>query len=73
MLNSNKLYNNADSFSMAFDEAWLKNNSSEEVNESIEGKLEKILNKINDHPFLINNPEEARKVAIFRIRLLNLK
>ncbi len=73
MFNSNKIYNNADSFSMAFDEAWKTNNSQEEVAQSKEDKLEKILNIVKDHPFLKNSPNEARRVANFRIRLLKLK
>ncbi len=73
MINSSKVYNNADSFSMVFDEAWKSNDfEKEEVNNKVD-KLEKVLDSIKDHPFLQNCPSEARKVAQFRIRLLNLK
>ena len=31
-----------------------------------------VLEKIKDHPFLIDSPSVAQEVAQFRIRLLNL-
>ncbi len=57
-----KIYNNADSFAMSFDEEW----------ESIECddlrlKIDKVFELLCDHPFLISNPENARKMAEFRI------
>ncbi len=72
MLYSNKVYDNADSFSMAFDEAWRKDQTPEQIILNKNEKLERILSNIKDHPFLINSPIEARKVAEFRIRLLKL-
>ena len=69
MTNSNNNYNNADSFAMAFDEAWKKFKVKKE-NEN--NKLEKVIESISDHPFFLSNPLEARRVAQFRIRLLNL-
>ena len=66
--------NNADSFAIAFDEAWktviakAKETSLDQTE-----KINLVLCKIEDHPFLIENPEKAREVAIFRIKLLNLK
>ena len=65
--------NNADSFAMFFDEAWKKqakdkNNTELDQNE----KLNIALSEINEHPFLKNFPSQAREVAVFRIRLLNL-
>ena len=66
------LYNNADSFAMAFDEAWkdsdLGNNNDIKTDEKIEIAFEKIKN----HPFLISNPIQSRNVALFRINLLGL-
>ena len=71
---NNMLMNNADSFAMAFDEAWKQEISNRELKEMTqEKKIDLALSKITDHPFLSNNPSEARKVARFRIRLLNLK
>ena len=60
-----KLYNNADSFSMAFDEEWEKI-KCEDKNK----KIKKIIEVLNDHPFVVSNPEMAVKIANFRINLL---
>ena len=60
-----KLYNNADSFSMAFDEEWGKI-KCEDKNE----KIKKVLELLSDHPFVISNPEMVEKIANFRINLL---
>ena len=72
MLNDNKIYDNADSFAMAFDEAWKKDQSMKQKEISQEDKLERVLAVIENHPFILNSPIEARRVAKFRIRLLNL-
>ena len=60
-----KLYNNADSFSMAFDEEWEKI-KCEDKNK----KIKKVIELLSDHPFVISNPEMAKKIANFRIKLL---
>ena len=69
---SENLYNNADSFAMAFDAAWkdcdLGNNKDIKIDEKIEIALEKIKN----HHFLISNPIQSKNVALFRIKLLGL-
>ena len=57
-----KLYNNADSFAMSFDEAWKKINC-----EDSRLKIDKVFKLLSDHPFLVSNPENARKMAEFRI------
>ena len=57
-----KLYDNADSFAMSFDEEW-KNIDCEDLNL----KINKVLELLNDHPFLVSNPENERKMAEFRI------
>ena len=66
------LYNNADSFAMAFDTAWkdcdLGNNKDIKIDEKIEIAFEKIKN----HPFLISNPIQSKNIALFRIKLLGL-
>jgi len=66
------LYNNADSFAMAFDAAWkdcgLENNN--DIN--IEEKIKITFEKLKTHPFLIKNPIEAKNLALFRIKLLGL-
>ena len=60
-----KLYNNADSFSMAFDEEWEKI-KCEDKNK----KIKKVIELLSEHPFVISNPETAEKIANFRINLL---
>ena len=57
-----KLYDNADSFAMSFDEEW-KNIE----NEDFGSKIDKVFELLSDHPFLVSNPENARKMAEFRI------
>ncbi len=69
---SENLYNNADSFAMAFDAAWkdfdLGNNKDLKTDEKIEQTFEIIKN----HPFLISNPIQSKDIALFRIKLLGL-
>tara|TARA_B100001989_G_scaffold245761_1_gene215854 strand:+ start:291 stop:497 length:207 start_codon:yes stop_codon:yes gene_type:complete len=57
-----KLYDNADSFAQSFDEEW-KNIECE----NILSKIDKVFEVLADHPFLVSNPENARKMAEFRI------
>ena len=57
-----KLYDNADSFAMSFDEEW-KNIDCDDLRL----KIDKVFELLSDHPFLISNPENARKMAEFRI------
>ena len=60
-----KLYNNADSFSMAFDEEWEKIKGEDKSK-----KIKKVIKILSEHPFVISNPEMAEKIANFRIKLL---
>ena len=60
-----KLYNNADSFSMAFDEEWEKIKCEDKAK-----KIKKVIEVLSEHPFVISNPEMAEKIANFRINLL---
>ena len=57
-----KVYNNADSFAISFDEEW-KNIDCEDS----QLKIEKVLELLSDHPFFVSNPENARNMAEFRI------
>ena len=57
-----KLYNNADSFSISFDEEWQKCKC-----DNIELKIDKIIEILSDHPFVISNLDNAKKIARFRI------
>jgi hypothetical protein len=70
---SDRLFNNADSFAHAFDQAW-QNHSVHEAQGSLEvsAKLELILQRVADHPFAQADPATARQVGEFRVRLLGL-
>ena len=57
-----KLYDNADSFAMSFDEEWKKIDC-----EDLRLRIDKVLDHLSEHPFLVSNPENARKMAEFRI------
>ena len=59
---NDKLYDNADSFAMSFDEE-LENIDCDDIR----SKINKVFELLSDHPFLISNPENARKMAEFRI------
>ena len=66
------LYNNADSFAMAFDAAWNDGDLKNEKGIEIEEKIQISFEKIKTHPFLIKNPIQAKNIALFRIKLLGL-
>ena len=66
------LYNNADSFAMAFDAAWNDCDLGNEKDKEIEQKIQIAFVKIKNHPFLIENPNQAKNIALFRIKLLGL-
>ena len=57
-----QIFDNADSFAMSFDEEW-KNINCEDLGL----KIDKVFELLSDHPFLISNPENARKMAEFRV------
>ena len=57
-----KLYDNADSFAMSFDEGW-KNIDCDDLRL----KIDNVVEILSDHPFLISNPENAKRMAEFRI------
>ena len=57
-----KIYDNADSFAMSFDEEWENIDCDDK-----RLKIDKVFELFEDHPFLIANPENARKMAEFRI------
>ena len=58
----NKLYDNADSFAMSFDEEWENIDCA-----NLRLKIDKVLELLSEHPFLVSNPKNARKMAEFRI------
>ena len=57
-----KTYNNADSFAISFDEEWEKVQCSD-----VTQKIEKVIEILSEHPFVISNRENARNIAKFRI------
>ena len=57
-----KLYDNADSFAMSFDEEWKKFDC-----EDLQLKIDKVIELLSEHPFLVSNPKNARKIAEFRV------
>ena len=57
-----KLFNNADSFAMSFDEEW-KNIDCHDLRL----KIDKVFELLSDHPFFVSNPKNARKMIEFRI------
>tara|TARA_B100001029_G_C14594554_1_gene200752 strand:+ start:221 stop:424 length:204 start_codon:yes stop_codon:yes gene_type:complete len=57
-----KTYNNADSFAISFDEEWQKVNCND-----ITKKIDKVIEILSDHPFVISNLDNARNIAKFRI------
>lgn len=68
---SPQMFNNADSFAQAFDEAWKQlGATSHELDR--EARLARVMALIADHPFLLSSPELADQVAQFRLRLLGL-
>ena len=58
----NRPFDNADSFAMSFDEEWSNIDC-----EDLRLKMDKVLQRLSEHPFLVSNPENARRVAEFRI------
>ena len=57
-----KLYNNADSFAISFDEKWQIVEC-----EDCQLKIDKVIKLLADHPFVLSNPENAKKIAEFRV------
>ena len=57
-----KLYDKADSCSMSFDEEWQKVKCDD-----LNVKIERVIELLNDHPFVASNIDKARKIAKFRI------
>ena len=69
---SENLYNNADSFAMAFDAAWKDCDLGSNKDIKTDKKIEIAFEKIKNHPFLISNPIKSKNIALFRIKLLGL-
>lgn len=68
-----QIFNNADSFAQAFDEAW-RSHDQKQPGHGLdrEAKLPLILEEVKEHPFRLSEPELSLQVAAFRLRLLGL-
>ena len=72
-VNDDRQFNNADGFAMVFDPAWKECLRRGELeNKSVDEKIETVIDHLNDHPFVQSEPKQARQVAQFRVRLLEL-
>ena len=72
-LSNQELYNNPDSFAMMFDEAWKSLDGLDDKELGTDKKIDVVFRIIKNHPFLSQNPKQAKDIAKFRIKLLNLK
>ncbi|MCH9714612.1 MAG: hypothetical protein K0U63_08715 [Cyanobacteria bacterium] len=70
---SRQVFNNADSYAQAFDEAWQEHGRLEADRAiSVDAKMALILDQLKEHPFHQKQPQRAVEVAAFRVRLLGL-
>ena len=56
------LFDNADSFAIAFDDEWQKIKCQD-----LEHKIDQVIDSLSKHPYLISNPNNARSIAEFRV------
>ncbi len=72
-IDDDRSFNNPDGFAMVFDRRWKELDSLENFKTlSIDARIEKVFQTMGEHPFLQSAPEQARQIATFRVRLLNL-
>ena len=57
-----KQYDNADSFAMSFDEEWQKVECQD-----LKKKIDKVIDLLSDHPFVVSNADKAKKISEFRV------
>ena len=57
-----KTYNNADSFAISFDEEWQNVDCKDTAQ-----KIDKVIEILSEHPFVISNLDNAKNIAEFRI------
>ncbi len=70
---NDQLFDNADSFAMAFDAAWKhQEHLVKKTDLGKDERLREVLKDLKDHPFMKNSPSQANQVAKFRIKLLKL-
>ena len=72
-IDDDRTFNNPDGFAMVFDRTWRQSAKTVEFSKlSIDERIDVVIKQMEDHPFLQTEPEQARQVANFRVRLLNL-
>jgi hypothetical protein len=72
-IDDDRTFNNPDGFAMVFDRTWRQSAKTVEFSDlSIDERIDVVIKQMEDHPFLQTEPEQARQVANFRVRLLNL-
>ena len=72
-IDDDRTFNNPDGFAMVFDRTWRQSAKTVEFAAlSIDERIDVVIKQMEDHPFLQTEPEQARQVATFRVRLLNL-
>ncbi len=72
-LDDDRTFNNPDGFAMVFDRTWKQAAKTENFPDlSIDQRIDVVIKQMEDHPFLQSEPEQARQIAVFRVRLLNL-
>ncbi|WP_311133850.1 hypothetical protein [Synechococcus sp. CS-197] len=58
---------------MAFDPAWKECHRRGLLSGlNVDEQIEAVIKTVDDHPFIQSSPEQARQVAKFRVRLLDL-
>jgi hypothetical protein len=68
-----QVFNNPDSFAQVFDATWMELcRQPDWADADLARRVELVLERLGDHPFLRQNPDMARQVAHFRVRLLRL-
>ena len=72
-IDDDRTFNNPDGFAMVFDRTWKQTAKTEQFeNLSTDQRIDMVIKCMKDHPFLKSEPEQARQVAVFRVRLLSL-
>jgi hypothetical protein len=68
---SDQQFSNADSYGMAFDQAWERlGNPGDDDPARRDAALQTVLAELSEHPFALSQPQLVLQVAEFRLRLL---
>ena len=72
-IDDDRTFNNPDGFAMVFDRTWKETAKSDTFAAlSNDQRIDTVLEQMADHPFLKEEPKQAKQIAIFRVRLLKL-